>query len=49
MAPDDPVPDGKALPGELGRADFERFTCRLVGLARTHLDIRLQHSDLECD
>lgn len=25
------------------RTDFERFTRRLIGLARSHLDIRLQH------
>jgi RNA polymerase sigma-70 factor (ECF subfamily) len=27
----------------MGREDFERFTRRLIGLARAHLDTRLQH------
>src|SRR5262245_1828651 len=43
MAPDDPVPDTSPGAGEADRAAFERFTRRLVGLARTQLDDRLQH------
>ena len=34
MAPDDSVPQGKAGDGETARAVFERFTRRLIGLAR---------------
>jgi RNA polymerase sigma-70 factor (ECF subfamily) len=37
--PDDHVPAADSPAG----ADFERFTRRLIGLARAHLDVRLQH------
>src|SRR5689334_5644096 len=40
MCPEHPTPDAGAA---AGRAAFERFTRRLVGLARGHLDARLQH------
>jgi RNA polymerase sigma-70 factor (ECF subfamily) len=43
MAPDDLVPDGKSLQEETNRVAFERFTRRLIGLARNHLDSRLLH------
>jgi RNA polymerase sigma-70 factor (ECF subfamily) len=43
MAPDEPVPDMKPEEGNASRAAFERFTRRLIGLARTHLDARLRH------
>lgn len=43
MTPDDPVSDGKAATQVAARAVFERFTRRLIGLARHHLDVRLQH------
>ncbi|MCI0461197.1 MAG: sigma-70 family RNA polymerase sigma factor [Gemmataceae bacterium] len=42
MAPDDPVPD-RPDAGDAARAVFERFTRRLIGLARSQLDARLQH------
>ena len=43
MAPDD---IGAASPASINPTDregFERFTRRLIGLARRHLDERLQH------
>jgi RNA polymerase sigma-70 factor, ECF subfamily len=43
MAPDDVTPDLKAPDGEAARALYERFTRRLIGLARGHLDARLRH------
>ena len=43
MALEDAVPDGKAAEGEVARAVFERFSHRLIGLARCHLDARLRH------
>ena len=43
MAPDDPSADPKPAAGEAARALFERFTRRLIGLARGHLDTRLHH------
>src|SRR5438105_1988757 len=42
MAPDDAVPD-KPAEGDVARAVFERFTRRLIGLARSQLDVRLQY------
>jgi RNA polymerase sigma-70 factor (ECF subfamily) len=43
MASDEP-----AAPGPSAQADFERFTRRLIGLARRHVDERFQHKvDLE--
>jgi RNA polymerase sigma-70 factor, ECF subfamily len=42
MGTDDVIGDVNTQ-GEADRADFERFTRRLVGLARTQLDARLQH------
>src|SRR5262245_63375800 len=42
MNHDDPVP-GADAPGADARLAFERFTRRLIGLARRHLDARLQH------
>src|SRR4051812_22678778 len=41
MAPDDPIPEGKILERENDRQALERFTRRLIGLARNHLDARL--------
>jgi RNA polymerase sigma-70 factor, ECF subfamily len=43
MAPDDSVPVGKAAEGDPAGAVFERFTRRLIGLARSQLDARLRH------
>jgi RNA polymerase sigma-70 factor (ECF subfamily) len=43
MAADDPVPDGNAGSGEAARMLFARFSHRLIGLARAHLDARLRH------
>lgn len=43
MASDDFVAEGKPDEGEAARAIFERFTRRLIGLARAQLDIRLRH------
>jgi RNA polymerase sigma-70 factor (ECF subfamily) len=40
MAPDDLSPDRSP---DAERAAFERFTRRLIALARAHLDARLQH------
>lgn len=42
MPADDLMPEGKAGAAE-ATAAFERFTRRLIGLARRHLDARLQH------
>jgi RNA polymerase sigma-70 factor (ECF subfamily) len=43
MAQEDPLPDvGLAADAE-SRAVFERFTRRLIGLARSHLDAQLRH------
>lgn len=42
MAPDESTPDPTPV-GDDARAVFERFTRRLVGLARGHLDVRLHH------
>jgi RNA polymerase sigma-70 factor (ECF subfamily) len=42
------VPDEPASAGNLTQADFERFTRRLIGLARNHIDASLRHKvDLE--
>src|SRR5438132_1271061 len=46
MAPDDAVPDATPLEGEAARAVFERFTRRLIGLARAQLDARL-HPEID--
>lgn len=43
MATNDPIPQGKAPERENDRQALERFTRRLVGLARNHLDGRLLH------
>jgi RNA polymerase sigma-70 factor (ECF subfamily) len=43
MALDAPAPDGKVPEGATDRAALERFTRRLIGLARNHLDARLLH------
>jgi RNA polymerase sigma-70 factor (ECF subfamily) len=43
MAQQDPSPDAKPIEGEAARALFERFTRRLIGLARSQLDARLRH------
>jgi RNA polymerase sigma-70 factor (ECF subfamily) len=43
MAPDDIGADSPASINPIDREDFERFTRRLIGLARRHLDERLQH------
>jgi RNA polymerase sigma factor (sigma-70 family) len=43
MVPDDPGADVNVNEGAAARAAFERFTRRLIGLARVHLDVRLQH------
>jgi RNA polymerase sigma-70 factor (ECF subfamily) len=43
MQPDDPVPEANAGAGGTAQILFERFTRRLIGLARTHLDGRLRH------
>src|SRR5262245_19251821 len=43
MAPDESPPDGPGLNGEAARALFERFTRRLIGLARSQFDARLRH------
>src|SRR5689334_18910678 len=40
MCPEHPTPDAGAA---AGRAAFERFTRRLIGLARNQLDARLHH------
>jgi RNA polymerase sigma-70 factor (ECF subfamily) len=46
MASDPPAADGQSTQGT--QADFERFTRRLIGLARGHIDARLRHKvDLE--
>jgi RNA polymerase sigma-70 factor (ECF subfamily) len=42
VASDDFVSDGNTTPGG-ARSLFERFTRRLIGLARSHLDARLLH------
>jgi len=42
MGPDDPVPGANADEGDMARAVFERFTRRLIGLARAQLDARLR-------
>src|SRR5262245_30661131 len=42
MTPDDRVPD-RAADGQDSRVEFERFTRRLIGLARSQLDARLRH------
>jgi DNA-directed RNA polymerase specialized sigma24 family protein len=42
------VPDEPTSARTFTQADFERFTRRLIGLARTHIDARLRHKiDLE--
>ena len=43
MTPDDAVPVGAPPAADAARALFERFTRRLIGLARGHLDTRLRH------
>jgi RNA polymerase sigma-70 factor (ECF subfamily) len=43
LAPEDFVPDPQASEGQAALAIFERFTRRLIGLARTQLDGRLRH------
>ena len=43
MAPKDLLLGNRLLPTIRSRAVFERFTRRLIGLARSHLDVRLQH------
>lgn len=43
MAPDDPAHDAKPADGEAARAVFERFTRRLIGLARSQLDVKLHN------
>jgi RNA polymerase sigma-70 factor (ECF subfamily) len=42
-SPAGPADRTPADSGEAARALFERFTRRLIGLARTHLDTRLRH------
>jgi RNA polymerase sigma-70 factor, ECF subfamily len=43
MAPSEPGADQKAAPSDPSRELFERYSRRLIGLARQHLDARLQH------
>jgi RNA polymerase sigma-70 factor (ECF subfamily) len=43
MAPNDPRGLEKTLADLAGTEVFEQFTRRLIGLARSHLDARLQH------
>src|SRR6476620_8134876 len=43
MTPDHPTRDLTSPEGESDRSDFERFTRRLIGLARAQLDARLHH------
>jgi RNA polymerase sigma-70 factor (ECF subfamily) len=43
MAPDDYVAESNPGEGEAARAIFERFTRRLIGLARAQVDMRLRH------
>src|SRR5262245_32054741 len=43
MPPDKLTPGSQPAEGDDAREAFERFTRRLVGLARTHLDGRLRH------
>jgi RNA polymerase sigma-70 factor (ECF subfamily) len=43
MSPEDLIPDPKVGAGDAARAIFERFTRRLIGLARSQLDARFQH------
>src|SRR5262249_11893115 len=43
MAPSDPLASAKVDEGDAARAIFERFTRRLIGLARTQLDAHFQH------
>jgi RNA polymerase sigma-70 factor (ECF subfamily) len=43
MAPDDSGNPEAPFDPVSGGADFERFTRRLIGLARAHLDARLHH------
>ena len=43
MPSDDPVPMATTAPDADARALFERFSRRLIGLARCHLEVRLQH------
>lgn len=43
MAPPDQVPDAADPAGGVARAVFERFTRRLIGLARSQLDTQLRH------
>jgi RNA polymerase sigma-70 factor (ECF subfamily) len=43
MATDNPPGGARAGTDEAGRAVFEHFTRRLIGLARSQLDVRLQH------
>ena len=43
MAEDDEISVGRPAGGDAARAIFERFTRRLIGLARVHLDERFAH------
>jgi RNA polymerase sigma-70 factor (ECF subfamily) len=43
MAEDDILSSAKTVQGEGARAKFERFTRRLIALARSQLDARVQH------
>src|SRR5262245_17682634 len=43
MSPDDIVPRATIAPDTDPRVVFEQFSRRLIGLARGHLDARLQH------
>jgi len=43
MTADTPTPDGAADAERLARGVFERYTRRLIGLARAQLDARLHH------
>ena len=43
MSPDEVTPEPKAPTEDAARALFERFTRRLIGLARGQLDARLHH------
>jgi RNA polymerase sigma-70 factor (ECF subfamily) len=42
MTPEEPIPDRTGA-GDVAGAVFARFTRRLIGLARSHLDTRLRH------
>jgi RNA polymerase sigma-70 factor, ECF subfamily len=43
MPSNDPLPPGLTESNDDSRASFERFSRRLIGLARCHLEARLQH------